>query len=529
MSNSLIVPIYNAVMATANALNPATEGEPAALYLLGGDRTEAELQAWIDIPANEAAYTYCLQDNTHLANLFASTVAMTNINKIAAFSDPFNGSSLVMAKYIAYLTPSLNMANWTQINVLLADTAARTAVSNSILASEACGKSTLVLTVIFNDSAVLSTFTAGAGWSAFLDSSDLPGTFGALQNTKAQLIANSTYLNRFVNKSAWYSAWLIGNPNGVAAVNADVTARAAVIADSTIMQAIKNDPDAVDAFLPSGQFVYTPATPMATSTAAQTEDFTWTVPENVFSVSVVCVGGGGGGGNNTSGSTGGAGGALSYINDHAVTPGDSITLSVGRGGYKYTSTASAGPFLGGNTYFGNSSLCFASGGNNGTPTIIGNGGGLGGTGAAGGSYCGGGGGAGGYSGNGGNGGGYAGNGGNGLGGAGGGGGGGGSTDSAGAGGGVGLLGEGASGGGGLGSTANGYNGFGGSGGLGGGGDRGGLSAGSISYPSNGGYYGGGGGSADAIAGENGGGGPGAIRIIWPGKVRQFPSTRTGDE
>jgi hypothetical protein len=39
-------------------------------------------------------------------------------------------------------------------------------------------------------------------------------------------------------------------------------------------------------------------------------------------------------------------------------------------------------------------------------------------------------------------------------------------------------------------------------------------------------YGGGGGAPPAVTGS---GGNGAVRIIWPGNTRQFPSTCTGDK
>jgi hypothetical protein len=46
----------------------------------------------------------------------------------------------------------------------------------------------------------------------------------------------------------------------------------------------------------------------------------------------------------------------------------------------------------------------------------------------------------------------------------------------------------------------------------------------------GGCYGGGGGKAvGAFSNDPGYGGRGAVRIIWPGCARSFPSTRTADE
>lgn len=83
----------------------------------------------------------------------------------------------------------------------------------------------------------------------------------------------------------------------------------------------------------------------------------------------------------------------------------------------------------------------------------------------------------------------------------------------GGGGGVVLFGQGSNGAGGIGATM-----------AGNGGGHGGLGSG----PGSG--YGGGGPGAPGYPDSNGYGGMnGAIRIIWPGTSRQFPSTRTGNE
>lgn len=249
--------------------------------------------------------------------------------------------------------------------------------------------------------------------------------------------------------------------------------------------------------------------------------YSWTAPEGVTSVSVVAVGGGGGGYPRSQvGQSGGAGGGggLGWKNNIPVIPGQSYTVVVGAGTVQWYTPA-------GNSYFIDESTVMGIGGQNAYPHpsqanytygglgggYVGDGGGTGGKGGDGdldtvAPYFGsGGGGAGGYSGNGGDGlyGGEAGNDGWGGGGAGGPGrniGTGGGLH----GGGVGLLGEGASG------TGNGYLGStsGGSGGT----------NGTASVP---GVYGGG--------AHDGNGGKGAVRIIWPGNSRQFPSTQTADE
>ena len=209
--------------------------------------------------------------------------------------------------------------------------------------------------------------------------------------------------------------------------------------------------------------------------------FSWTAPAGVTAVSVVTVGGGAGGG------SGGGGGALSYVNNISVTAGQSYTVVVGDKGTS-----------GGSSYFVNTSTVGAQGGQGSTGGQV-----ITGTGGNGGNSTGGGGaGAGGYSGNGGN---------SQQNGSGGGGGGGANPNfgnNAGGGGGVGLLGEGSSGAGRSGTNQE-------RGGAGSGGEGGGNNGA-------GGNYGGGGGMIFP-------GAKGAVRIIWPGSVRQFPSTRTADE
>lgn len=267
--------------------------------------------------------------------------------------------------------------------------------------------------------------------------------------------------------------------------------------------------------------------------------YSFIVPAGVTSVSVVSVGGGGGGGR--AGSSGG-GGALNYRNNLSVTPGQSITIVVGAGGSPNSSGASA--TSGGNTSTG-ALDCLAGGAvgsNGGTRSAPTGGGGSGGGGN--GANGAGGGGAAGYSGNGGAGGSYGSGGSAGNGGGGGGGGGGnffgfGANNvysgawSGGGGGGVGLLGQGSDG---AGATGNNI-------GLGGGGGsngNSGASAFAFSNGGNGGAYGGGGAAGgyyyytdgDGVPGETtnldgGTGGSGAVRIIWPGTTRQFPSTNTG--
>lgn len=261
--------------------------------------------------------------------------------------------------------------------------------------------------------------------------------------------------------------------------------------------------NSVTATVPTGQQLY--------STAGA---YSWTAPACVTRVSVIAVGGGsnGGIGGSVSSGGGGGGGGLGYKNNYTVTPGTGYAVVVGATGVNGYCMS------GGDSYFistgvvkggGSSHTCRHGGGSGGSYT--GDGGGNGGSGGGGTlgtteTRGGGGGGAGGYSGNGGNGGSmYAyGSAGAACSGAGGGGAGrfGCSSNPAGRGGGVGVLGKGSTGAGGASPAAAGGNGSGGSYGYGGGGSGGSTTQGF--------------------------GSAGAVRIIWPGCARSFPSTCTGN-
>ena len=262
--------------------------------------------------------------------------------------------------------------------------------------------------------------------------------------------------------------------------------------------------------------------------------YEWVCPADVYSVSVVCVGGGGGA---QMEGKGGGGGALAYKNNIPVVPGTVYTVIVGQGGGPgYFQQIDATP--GGDSSFSLSGadLCKAGGGEGavkathpsagadptGGTVKAGDGGGGGGKGGVNS-----GGGAGGYSGNGGNG--YnnsyaptAGS-----------GGGGGGGHVRGGGGGVGLFGQGVNGSAGFydHTIPKGY--------TGGGGGSGGESGTKRAEYSVSGYtfY------QNTIPGRYGGGAPGggssagylfpvpgasgAVRIVWPGDTRLFPSTDVG--
>ena len=226
--------------------------------------------------------------------------------------------------------------------------------------------------------------------------------------------------------------------------------------------------------------------------------YTFTVPAGVTSISAVRVNGGG------ASFYAGFGGGLAYQNNRTVTPGQTIAVTIGT---PPTYASCGGP-----------STCF-----NGFSQTAGYSGGY--QGGHCGSYYGGGGGAGGYAGTGGGGGGqtYQGCCSGGAGGGGGGGGGGASGSGntcfkTGGGGGVGIYGQGSNG---AGGTSNGLVGNGGGGGSGG-------ASGTSNSPTYSPVGGAGGAYGGGASGRNGPGanpgGVGAVRIVWPGNTRTFPST-----
>ena len=86
--------------------------------------------------------------------------------------------------------------------------------------------------------------------------------------------------------------------------------------------------------------------------------FSWTCPDNVYDVCVVCVGGGGGSTRDEQGAGGGAG--LGWANGIPVTPGESYTVVVGAKG----TPASPGNYAGngGTSYFIDTNTVYGGGG-----------------------------------------------------------------------------------------------------------------------------------------------------------------------
>ena len=256
--------------------------------------------------------------------------------------------------------------------------------------------------------------------------------------------------------------------------------------------------------------------------------YSWIAPVGVTSVSVVAVGAGG---VNTSSGTyqAGGGGGLGYKNNISVTPGTAYTVNV--------TSPQTGNCVAAYSYFISCTTVGGQGGRAFNLAIgggyVGDGGGNGGCGGQVGGLGRGGGGAGGYAGKGGNtsywcpgnaccgipakavv-----------VNGAGGGGGGGGTGGGwGGGGGGVGLFGQGSNG---VSSPAT----SGGSYCGGGGGSGGGAGTSGVGAPTykggSGGAYGGGGGATACCFTTKAVGGSGAVRIVWPGTTRQFPSTCVG--
>jgi len=264
--------------------------------------------------------------------------------------------------------------------------------------------------------------------------------------------------------------------------------------------------------------------------------YSWVVPTGVTSISAAVVGAGGGSipGGGSYGGAGAGGGGLAYGTTISVTPGETLSVTVGLGGTMPSVPGTASTLLrsatvllsggGGGAGLESPSAAGGVGGTSSGTAITGGGaGGNGGAVLADSAAGSGGGGAGGYSGAGGAGGTYQtgfnyGNPGSASFGGGGGGGGSGSNNNSGggAGGGVGIYGLGSNGAGGTAASGSAPGTAGGGGGGGSGGTNGdGWNSGSLS----GGSYGGGGGAGpDDNGGGPGNGANGAVRIIWGGKT-----------
>ena len=295
-----------------------------------------------------------------------------------------------------------------------------------------------------------------------------------------------------------------------------------VIVSADVGSTIRCVVTATNSVAPSGVSANSNSTATVTNVTGQTAytgagTYSWVAPAGVTKVSVMAVGKGADGQSSFNctgcyygarGGGGGGGGGLSYSNNITVVPGNTYTVTINGSVSKFVCTVIAN--------------VGTSAGGNGTAGTGGCGGGPGSGAAASTHIGGGGGGAAGYAGNGG----VGANNSCGSGGSGGGGGGGSargcpySSTGADGGGGVGLLGQGSNGA------------FGGNVNPGGGGSGG--SAGSNGAANSGGaggaYGGGGGGSRwnGSSATGGGAGGAGAVRIIYPGCSRSFPSTNTGN-
>lgn len=100
----------------------------------------------------------------------------------------------------------------------------------------------------------------------------------------------------------------------------------------------------------------------------------WTVPNNTETeeildeAEILIVAGGGGGGRGASAGGGGAGGVL-YINTEMLTPGASISITVGKGGLGSTSSGVRG-FSGKNSSFGTAFVALGGGGGGSSSTTV---------------------------------------------------------------------------------------------------------------------------------------------------------------
>ena len=378
-------------------------------------------------------------------------------------------------------------------------------VANPTITDPTAGESFTPSQDVFNSSAF--TVTGGSGYAHTSTSWQVASDIG-FTNVITQLIENTS------NKTSWDG----NGGTGTLGVQQSYYVRV------KYHQATLGETDW------SSPVLFTVPEPRGESIYSTEGTFFWTAPTGVNSVSVVTVGGGGCGYNGGD-VPGGGGGGCGWKNNISVTPGQGYQVTVGRGATSNSSSATLSSFVNTGTVYGGAGTTSNSHPGNNSYTAFpggqfnGDGGGNGGDAGSWSGTQGGGGGAGGYIGQGGRGGhqwGYtqaypasAGTGG-------GGGGGWGATHNTtcGGGGGVGLLGQGPDGAAGAFSNDNDNGGKGGSGG----GNGGNSQAGSTGQP--GGSYGGGA-SGSRNSTWNGPGGHGAVRIVWPGNTRQFPTSDVG--
>ncbi len=115
-----------------------------------------------------------------------------------------------------------------------------------------------------------------------------------------------------------------------------------------------------------------PSFSQTTNSYTSNGSYLWTCPAGVTSVSVQCWGAGGAGGGATAGSgnggAGGAGGAYASTNSISVTPGNTYTVNVGKGGTGVKGNGASG----GDSWFGSTSTILAKGGAGGQANNSGN-------------------------------------------------------------------------------------------------------------------------------------------------------------
>lgn len=120
--------------------------------------------------------------------------------------------------------------------------------------------------------------------------------------------------------------------NGGAAQSGNVTVTAGdSLVFSATAQASRDTTSVLSVSTTAGSVYYGVISTQTFFAYTTTGTFSFIVPKNETSISVLCVGGGGGA-RRSNGTGGAGGGALAYKNNISVTPGSSITLTVGAGG-----------------------------------------------------------------------------------------------------------------------------------------------------------------------------------------------------
>lgn len=208
------------------------------------------------------------------------------------------------------------------------------------------------------------TYTLTEGASSVNEGSSITFTVGGTN------ITNSTYYWSVTNSSDFStssgSVTVSGNSGSFSVTpTADVTTEGA----ETFQARLYTDSGRTNLVATSGTVTIndTSQAPSTVQWRTATANTTWIVPAGVTSIYAICIGGGGGGRSFSSSGGGGGAGGISLNPVFAVTPGETLTITIGAGGGSNTSGGTTSI-----TRSSNGTSISAAGGSTGAGTTGGN-------------------------------------------------------------------------------------------------------------------------------------------------------------